>query len=74
MTKIKTGLYINGKFFSSDVNETFLDQVLFKFLKTKKNLRFAVVVNDAFVQRSDWKKKKVFFNDRIEIVFPFNGG
>jgi len=68
------GYNINGNFFSCNLQEPYLDELLLEFLKHSVNLNIAVAVNNVLIQRADWKKKKISFNDNIEIVRPFNGG
>ena len=44
------------------------------FLKNEIKKRFAVAVNEKLVPKEMWKNKKIFHNDKIEIVYPFKGG
>jgi len=75
MIKKLDGFFFNGNFFALDADdEYFLDDILKKFLKKKINTRIAVAVNNKLVERLNWKKKKIFLNDKIEVVAPFNGG
>tara|TARA_B100000686_G_scaffold330460_1_gene392749 strand:+ start:684 stop:908 length:225 start_codon:yes stop_codon:yes gene_type:complete len=70
----KKGYNINGDFFLCNLQEPFLDKLLVKFLNNNININVAVAVNSVLIQRSEWKKKKICFNDKIEVVRPFNGG
>tara|TARA_Y100001954_G_scaffold34908_1_gene33448 strand:- start:181 stop:399 length:219 start_codon:yes stop_codon:yes gene_type:complete len=65
---------INGKFFSSKSLENSLDSVIASFLRKKIKRNIAVAVNDELIQKAEWRSKKISNGDRIEIVYPFNGG
>ena len=39
-----------------------------------KESKIAVAVNNQMIERYKWKKKKINFQDKIEIVAPFFGG
>ena len=49
------------------------DDLVKKFVKDKK-VKVAVAVNNQLIVKSEWKKKKIFNGDIIEIVQPFFGG
>ena len=67
---------INGKDFFCSLNEPFLYDLLKTFLNEKvaENHKIAVAVNNVLVEKKKWKKKKIFYDDKIEIVTPFFGG
>ena len=65
---------INGKKIIFKVSRNRLDLIIKNFFKEKVKKNIAVAVNDELVQKSQWKSKTINFDDRIEIVYPFNGG
>ena len=64
---------VNGHEFKIDRMEFHLEDLVKKILKDKK-IKVAVAVNNRLVMKCDWKKKKIFNGDVIEIVQPFFGG
>ena len=72
--KNKREFTINGKIFFFEVSRNKLDLIIKNFFKEKVKKNIAVAVNDELVQKSQWKSKTINFGDRIEIVYPFNGG
>ncbi|MBS91814.1 MAG: thiamine biosynthesis protein ThiS [Rickettsiales bacterium] len=72
--KNKNEYTINGRNIFFEESDNTLDFIIKKFLKEKVAKNIAVAVNDELVQKSDWKNKIINFGDRIEIVYPFNGG
>ena len=76
MSKAKKTYNINGKEFICSLNEPLLYDLIEFFLKKKiyKDHKIAVAVNNVLVEKYKWKKKKIFLNDKIEIVTPFFGG
>ncbi len=76
MKHLKNKYFINGKNFSCELKEPYLEDLVVIFLN-KSNLKeskIAVAVNNQMIERCKWKKKKVNFQDKIEIVAPFSGG
>ena len=76
MKHLKNKYFINGKNFSCELKEPYLEDLVVFFLN-KSNLKeskIAVAVNNQMIERCKWKKKKVNFQDKIEIVAPFSGG
>ncbi len=65
---------INGKNFIFEVSRNRLDLIISNFLKEKVKKNIAVAVNDELIQKSEWSSTTIRFGDRIEIVYPFNGG
>tara|TARA_B100000963_G_scaffold359593_1_gene387328 strand:- start:1105 stop:1335 length:231 start_codon:yes stop_codon:yes gene_type:complete len=76
MSEIKKKYNINGKDYFCKLHKPFLHELLRTFLnkKVNQNYRIAVAVNDVLIEKKEWKKKKIFHEDRIEIVTPFFGG
>ena len=73
--KKNEGLYINGNFFPlMELKNSTLQNILEIFLKKEIKKKFAVAVNEKLVPKEMWKNKKIFHNDKIEIVYPFKGG
>ena len=76
MNNVKNKYFINGKNFSCELKEPYLEDLVVIFLN-KSNLKeskIAVAVNNQMIERYKWKKKKINFQDKIEIVAPFFGG
>ena len=65
---------INGKNFIFDKSRSRLDLIINNFLRKSVKKNIAVAVNDELVQKSEWSSTIINFGDRIEIVYPFNGG
>ena len=76
MKNLKNKYVINGKNFTCELEEPYLEELIEVFLKksVSKNSKIAVAVNNQIVERCKWKKKKINFQDKIEIVAPFFGG
>ena len=76
MKNLKDNYHINGNNFICDLEEPYLEELIEVFLKksVSKNSKIAVAVNNQIVERCKWKKKKINFQDKIEIVAPFFGG
>ncbi len=76
MIEPKKTYFINGKSFVCEIKEPYLEELIETFLnvKVKEKSNIAVAVNNVLVQRRKWKKKKIFLNDKIDIVAPFFGG
>ncbi len=76
MKNLKNKYFINGKNYTCELEEPYLEELIEIFLNrsTLKNSKIAVAVNNQMVERSKWKKKKINFQDKIEIVAPFFGG
>ena len=76
MKNLKDKYHINGNNFICDLEEPYLEELIEVFLKksVSKNSKIAVAVNNQIVERCKWKKKKINFQDKIEIVAPFFGG
>ena len=76
MKNLKNKYFINGKNFSCELKDPYLEELIEIFLNrsTLKNSKIAVAVNNQIVERCKWKKKKINFQDKIEIVAPFFGG
>ena len=73
--KKNEGLFINGNFFPlMELKNISLQNILEMFLKNEIKKRFAVAVNEKLGPKEMWKNKKIFHNDKIEIVYPFKGG
>ncbi|MBD23313.1 MAG: thiamine biosynthesis protein ThiS [Alphaproteobacteria bacterium] len=64
---------VNGNEFQINQTEFHLEDLVDKFMEDK-NIKVAVAVNNKLVVKSEWKKKKIFNGDIIEIVQPFFGG
>tara|TARA_X000000368_G_scaffold145515_1_gene114795 strand:- start:1102 stop:1323 length:222 start_codon:yes stop_codon:yes gene_type:complete len=72
---IKNYCLINGKLFKISGSKNYLDKIIHEFLGKKKiKISLAVAVNDELVLRSDWDRKIIVKDDKIEIVNPFFGG
>ncbi len=67
---------INGKNFSCKVKDPVLYDLIEIFFEKSMNAKtnIAVAVNNVLVEKWQWKKRKINFNDKIEIVAPFFGG
>ena len=76
MKNLKNKYFINGKNFTCELEEPYLEELIEIFLSKSilKNSKIAVAVNNQIVERCKWKKKKINFQDKIEIVAPFFGG
>ena len=76
MSETKKIFLINGSSFVCKLKNPNLNDLIEIFLTENKKLstKIAVAVNNILVERSKWKKKKISFNDKIEIVSPFSGG
>ena len=76
MKNLKNKYFINGKNYTCELEEPYLEELIEIFLNrsTLKNSKIAVAVNNQIVERCKWKKKKINFQDKIEIVAPFFGG
>ena len=53
--------------------EFHLEELVTKFIKDKRT-KVAVAVNNKIIVKSEWRKKRIFNGDIIEIVQPFFGG
>lgn len=69
----KKNCIVNGKEFPIDKMEFHLEELVKKFIKDKKT-KVAVAVNNKIIVKSEWRKKRIFDGDIIEIVQPFFGG
>ena len=76
MKNLKNKYFINGKNFSCELKEPYLEDLIEIFLNKSslKESKIAVAVNNQMVERYKWKKKKIKLKDKIEIVAPFFGG
>ena len=76
MKNLKNKYFINGKNFSCELKEPYLEDLIEIFLNKSslKESKIAVAVNNQMIERYKWKKKKINFRDKIEIVAPFFGG
>ena len=76
MKNLKNKYFINGKNFSCELKEPYLEDLIEIFLNKSslKESKIAVAVNNQMIERYKWKKKKKNFQDKIEIVAPFFGG
>ena len=76
MKNSKNMYFINGKNFSCELKEPYLENLIEIFLNKSisKKSKIAVAVNNQMIERCKWKKKKINFQDKIEIVAPFFGG
>lgn len=76
MTNLINVYLINGQDFKCNLKNPCLYDLLNVFLKKKINekCKLAVAVNNQLIERGNWKKKKINFSDKIEIVSPFFGG
>jgi thiamine biosynthesis protein ThiS len=76
MSETKKIFLINGSSFVCKLKNPNLNDLIEIFLTENKKLstKIAVAVNNILVERSKWKKKKISFHDKIEIVLPFSGG
>ena len=69
----KKNCIVNGKEFPVDNKGFYLEELVKKFIKDKKT-KVAVAVNNEIIVKSEWRKKRIFKGDIIEIVQPFFGG
>ena len=69
----KKNCIVNGKEFPIDKMEFHLEELVKKFIKDKKT-KVAVAVNNKIIVKSEWRKKRIFNGDIIEIVQPFFEG
>ncbi|MEE2695081.1 MAG: sulfur carrier protein ThiS [Pseudomonadota bacterium] len=76
MNEKKKIFLINGLSYECALKDPNLSDLIEIFLKGDKKLsaKIAVAVNNILVERSKWKRKKISFDDKIEIVSPFYGG
>ena len=76
MKNLKNKYFINGKNFSCELKEPYLEDLIEIFLNKSslKESKIAVAVNNQMIERYKWKKKKINFNDKFEIFAPFFGG
>ncbi len=76
METLKKIYKINGQNFVCNLKEPSLEKLIETFLKQtiKSQHNIAVAVNNQVIEKSRWKNKKIYLNDRIEIVAPFFGG
>ena len=76
MKNLKNKYSINGKNFSCELKEPYLVDLIEIFLNKSSLMKskIAVAVNNQMIERYKWKKKKINFQDKIEIVAPFFGG
>ena len=76
MKNLKNKYFINGKNFSCELKEPYLEDLIEIFLNKSilKESKIAVAVNNQMIERCKCKKKKINFKDKIEIVAPFFGG
>ena len=76
METLKNIYMINGQNFVCSLKEPSLEKLIETFLKKtiKSKSNIAVAVNNQVIEKSKWKKKKIYLKDRIEIVAPFFGG
>ena len=76
METLKNIYIINGENFVCNLKEPSLEKLIETFLKNtiKSQSNIAVAVNNEVVEKSKWKKTKIYFKDRVEIVAPFFGG
>ena len=70
----KKNCIVNGTSFTIKNCEIQLEELIKITVGKKKNLSFAVAVNNELVQKSKWKSKVIKEGDVIEIVHPFFGG
>ncbi len=64
-------LIVNGNAVDLEDNSTIV-QALEKLGYVKNNV--AVAVNQEFVSRDDWDKRKLATDEKVEIVLPMQGG
>ena len=76
MKNLKNKYFINGKNFMCELKEPYLEELIKTFLNQSllQESKIAVAVNNQIIQRCKWKRKKIYFRDKIEIVAPFFGG
>ena len=76
MKNLKNKYSINGKNFSCELKEPYLVDLIEIFLNKSSLMesKIAVAVNNQMIERYKGKKKKINFQDKIEIVAPFFGG
>ena len=76
MKNLKNKYFINGNNFTCELKDPYLEELIEIFLNKsiQENSQIAVAVNNQIVERCKWKKKKINFQDKIEIVAPFFGG
>ena len=76
MKNLKNKYFIIGENFSCELKEPYLEDLIEMFLNKSimKESKIAVAVNNQMIERYKWKKKKIKFQDKIEIVAPFFGG
>ena len=76
MKNLKNKYFINGKNFICELKEPCLEDLIENFLDKSilNESKIAVAVNNQLIERCKWKKKKINFQDKIEIVAPFFGG
>ena len=76
MKNLKNKYLINGNNFTCELKDPYLEELIEIFLNKsiQENSQIAVAVNNQIVERCKWKKKKINFQDKIEIVAPFFGG
>ena len=76
MKNLKNKYFINGKNFSCELKEPYLEDLIEIFLNKSslKESKIAVAVNNQMIERYKWKKKKIKFQNKIEIVDQFFGG
>ena len=76
MKNLENKYFINGKNFSCELKEPYLEDLIEIFLNKSSLMKskIAVAVNNQMIERYKWKKKKINFQDKIEIVAPFFGG
>ena len=70
MKNLKNKYFINGRNFSCELKEPYLEDLIEIFLNKSslKESKIAVAVNNQMIERYKWKKKKINFQDKIEIV------
>ena len=76
MKNLKNKYFIIGENFSCELKEPYLEDLIEMFLNKSimKESKIAVAVNNQMIESYKWKKKKINFQDKIEIVAPFFGG
>ncbi len=76
METLKNIYIINGQNFICNLKEPSLEKLIETFLNKTimSQSNIAVAVNNKVVEKRNWKKKKIYFKDRVEIVAPFFGG
>ena len=76
MKNLKKKYLVNGENFICELKEPYLEDLIEIFLNKSslKESKIAVAVNNQMIERYKWKKKKINFQDKIEIVAPFFGG